>query len=576
MTQHDIFISYRRDSGTEIALLIKNALQGKGYSTFMDIETLKSGKFDEELYYKIEKSKDVIIILTPGCLDRCINADDWFRQEIKHAIKCDKNIIPVMARGFQIPIKQELPEDISELCRFNGITPDNTLFENSMDRLASKFLKSRPKTFVKQIIEKELKVVIVILLSTFIIFLSYYLSNKYSLNIKNLSKKTDTEILPQNMDSVLSKSNSTQMKSNEIHKENDKKEMPIQSQVDYNKRKLEKQGDTLSNKSGRDQIIEPNDIPLWFMKTTNGPGRRSNFGIIYNFAKEEILLNGGYGPGIQNNHLIGLGPEQGDTWTWDGKKWNIQNAKPIIISNHALTFNKTTLQPVIFGGWSGSRRLNGTFKMSNDNWIEVKTKNAILPGNRQDHSFEYDGKRKTAILFGGLTVKIEFGQFTKAETIALGDTWELDDSVWVKLDVKGPNPRWGTKMVYDEKSGQIILFGGRDGLNFFNDTWSWDGTTATWCKIKTNNSPSARCNHAITYDCFRNKILLFGGQTLSDVPLNDLWEWDGNDWKLLMEHTPPKPRFDHGFVYDVKRNKIILYGGFDGKEWFQDTWELSF
>ena len=74
----------------------------------------------------------------------------------------------------------------------------------------------------------------------------------------------------------------------------------------------------------------------------------------------------------------------------------------------------------------------------------------------------------------------------------------------------------------------------------------------------------------------RKKVLLFGGVSLSDLPLNDLWEWNGNDWKLLTEHAPPEPRSNLGFVYDKKRNKTILFGGVAGKKYFQDTWELSY
>lgn len=95
-------------------------------------------------------------------------------------------------------------------------------------------------------------------------------------------------------------------------------------------------------------------------------------------------------------------------------------------------------------------------------------------------------------------------------------------------------------------------------------------------KKATANVPIARCNHAMTYDCVSNKVLLFGGKTDSGVPLNDLWEWDENDWKLLIEHAPPKPRHDHGFVYDKKRNKSILFGGQGSDETFQDTWEFAY
>ncbi len=128
--------------------------------------------------------------------------------------------------------------------------------------------------------------------------------------------------------------------------------------------------------------------------------------------------------------------------------------------------------------------------------------------------------------------------------------------------MKCPEPRWGHKMVYDENAGVVLLFGGCNDSILFNDTWIWNGNFAEWNKITSENMPSARCNHAMTYDCVSKKVLLFGGKTLSDVPLNDMWEWDGNDWKLLIENARPKPRYSHGFVYDVKRNKSILFGGY--------------
>jgi hypothetical protein len=78
----------------------------------------------------------------------------------------------------------------------------------------------------------------------------------------------------------------------------------------------------------------------------------------------------------------------------------------------------------------------------------------------------------------------------------------------------------------------------------------------------------------MTYNNLKKTVFLFGGKTISGVPMNDLWTWDGNDWKLIIDHAPPKARFKHCFVYDIKRNKTILYGGYDGHEFFQETWEL--
>ncbi len=57
--RHDIFISYRRDSGEHLAARVKDALKSRDLSVFMDVEDLKSGKFDESLFKKIEEAMDI-------------------------------------------------------------------------------------------------------------------------------------------------------------------------------------------------------------------------------------------------------------------------------------------------------------------------------------------------------------------------------------------------------------------------------------------------------------------------------------------------------------------------------------
>ena len=147
---HDIFISYRRNGGEHLAGRVKDALKNRGFSVFMDVEDLKSGKFDTALLKEIEETTDVIVILTPGCLDRCKNENDWLRLEIRHAIKCKRNIVPIIARDFQMPLAANLPSDIAELVSYSGLTPAHEMFEASIDRLVSTFLMSRNDAGVKE------------------------------------------------------------------------------------------------------------------------------------------------------------------------------------------------------------------------------------------------------------------------------------------------------------------------------------------------------------------------------------------------------------------------------------------
>jgi len=141
--KYDIFLSYRRDGGETMAILLRDRLTAKGYNVFLDVESLNSGKFNTKLLRIIEECTDMIVVLSPGSLDRCTNDGDWVRLEIAHAFKHGKNIVPIMLRGFQWP--QSLPEDIEELSMQNGVNANNNeFFDAAIDRLMSKFLLSRP------------------------------------------------------------------------------------------------------------------------------------------------------------------------------------------------------------------------------------------------------------------------------------------------------------------------------------------------------------------------------------------------------------------------------------------------
>lgn len=114
-----VFISYRRDGGEALAQLLHDKLVARGFSVFYDIESLKSGPFNKKLLKKIEECDDFLLVLPPQALDRCIYDEDWVRQEIRHAVKHKKNIIPILCRGFVFP--PDLPEDIRVVSNMNGV-----------------------------------------------------------------------------------------------------------------------------------------------------------------------------------------------------------------------------------------------------------------------------------------------------------------------------------------------------------------------------------------------------------------------------------------------------------------------
>ncbi len=115
----DVFISYRRENGLDFSSRLYEKLTSKGYTTFFDIESMKSGRFDEQIYKKIERSNNFVLILSPHCLDRCNEKDDWVRLEIEKAIELSKNIVLVFMPKFEWP--EKLPTSLENVKSFQGV-----------------------------------------------------------------------------------------------------------------------------------------------------------------------------------------------------------------------------------------------------------------------------------------------------------------------------------------------------------------------------------------------------------------------------------------------------------------------
>lgn len=143
----DIFISYRREGGSATALHLYYLLNEEGYKVSFDVDTLREGKFAEELYDRIDNCTDFVIVLNKDAFKRtiyenCPRENDWMRMELARAIETGKNIIPVMLSGFEMPQRNTLPEDIATLVDYNGPHHSDEYFDSFFNRLKS-FLHSK-------------------------------------------------------------------------------------------------------------------------------------------------------------------------------------------------------------------------------------------------------------------------------------------------------------------------------------------------------------------------------------------------------------------------------------------------
>lgn len=151
-------------------------------------------------------------------------------------------------------------------------------------------------------------------------------------------------------------------------------------------------------------------------------------------------------------------------------------------------------------------------------------------------------------------------------TQSFDDTWTWDGAAWTKVDiVGGPPPSARSSHAMAALAGKVYLFGGADANGArLGDTWQLDG--ATWTKLSVSG-PSPRSGHVMA--TLGGSVVLFGGES-PPAKSSETWLWDGVAWTKKAD-VGPSAR--HAAAASVLDGKLVLVGGSDvtGKE-LNDTW----
>ncbi|XP_078080745.1 NAD(+) hydrolase SARM1 [Mustelus asterias] len=137
LDEPDVFISYRRTTGSQLASLLKVHLQLRGFSVFIDVEKLEAGKFEDKLCQSVKKAKNFVLVLSANALDKCMGdaaMKDWVHREIVMAMNSRKNIVPV-TDNFTWPDPNALPEDMRGILNFNGILWSHEYQDASIEKI---------------------------------------------------------------------------------------------------------------------------------------------------------------------------------------------------------------------------------------------------------------------------------------------------------------------------------------------------------------------------------------------------------------------------------------------------------
>jgi sulfatase modifying factor 1 len=143
---YDAFISYRRDGASELAALLQGQLEARFKKhVFLDVDGLKSGRFDEHLLDIISRTPNFILVLGGHALARCTDENDWLRREIVHAFESQRNIVPVLVEGFTFPDPRQmemLPAAIRQLDQLQRVEYHHVHRDAAIGRIAGYFVRS--------------------------------------------------------------------------------------------------------------------------------------------------------------------------------------------------------------------------------------------------------------------------------------------------------------------------------------------------------------------------------------------------------------------------------------------------
>lgn len=334
----------------------------------------------------------------------------------------------------------------------------------------------------------------------------------------------------------------------------------------------------------------------WIRRGTgrSAPGR-SNAAMVYDVARDQLVLFGGFG-----------GDFLGDTWTFDGGTWTqrVTATSPSARLSPAMAYHAARGETLLFGGQKATA-LGDSWVWNGAAWSELTS--GVSPQPYGNPVMAYDPIRMEILYHGGAnetwtwngswtlksptTVPAQViydglaysSTFDEMVMFSAQATYTWNGSDWqLRSTTTSPTAREGIAMSYAGPGG-TILFGGNDQMfspqTLYQETWGWSG--ADWSVVPQNpTTPPARQGHAMTYDARHGEIIMFGGGTNSGVLFGDTWRWSDASWSVAPGTGALQlARAYAALAYDSVRDRVVLFGGTDEADYFTtgtafgDTWE---
>ena len=148
----DVFVSYRRSDGKDIARILNLAFKNAGYRCFLDYNDLEGGIFGKKLENAVLDAPVFVMVLTNDYFARCTQEGDWVRREIELALDNDKIIVPLNYDGKLNGVPDYLDEKFKKRvgCHNFATVYSNDAFEATFNDMLEKRIRKVMDSLQKQ------------------------------------------------------------------------------------------------------------------------------------------------------------------------------------------------------------------------------------------------------------------------------------------------------------------------------------------------------------------------------------------------------------------------------------------
>lgn len=189
-------------------------------------------------------------------------------------------------------------------------------------------------------------------------------------------------------------------------------------------------------------------------------------------------------------------------------------------------------------------------------WVQAAVASGPLP--RNSAGFAYDDRSGQMLLSGG-----RHGCGPSATSYV--DTWTLDGNSWHQQHPKddGPGTMSSFAMAYDPGSRQVLALGVFSGCGVATGMFTWNG--ADWVAAAQGLAlPDPSFSYTLTYDEATHQLLALGSThpvNANGTETEESWTWDGQRWTQVHPLHSPPPLADAAAAYDPATRRVIVFGG---------------